>query len=291
MKKGLRKARGSFIVKIGDTYYFRYLIPEPMNLIFGQKVIKKSLNIRHVRQAKKVAVHLVSACSEVFRFFSSKGVIMDQAQAKAILFQYLEEKLKSWTVYHAERPVISDEQLKLDILHIKSQIATMQTKLAKADFIDVIPEAQSLMTEHNVNEKDYNLKEVCYNITKMNKTFYEILDRRLAGNYLYEENVLNRLRSTEQAQNVVYVSEHAQNKKDAPYFSELIDRYIEECRDIWSKTTYNEYSKIYKNAFLNIIEDVQLTSLHWKNSWSLEESLQNVKGLRVSLYQKLDLRY
>lgn len=273
MSKAPRKARGSYISQIGSVYYFRYLLPESMSHLFGQTTIKKSLNIRHVRQAKKVAAHLVSACNEVFKYFISEGVIVDQAQAKAILFQYLEDKLKSWTVYHAERPVLSDEQLKIDILQIKSQIAAMQTKLAKSDFLDVIPEAHSLMTQHRVEEKDYNLKEVCYNITKMNKTFYEILDRRLMGNFIYEENVLNRLRPNESVQNVVYVQEPMEQKKTSPKLSILIEKYIDECKSEWSGNTFIEYTRIYRNTFLQNVEDVPA------NLFSLEEFLELRKKL------------
>ena len=204
---------------------------------------------------------------------------MDQAEAKAILFQYLEDKLKNWTVYHAERPVLTDDQLHLEILQVKSQIATMQNKLAKADFVDVIPEAHSLMTRYKIEEKDYNLKEVCYNITKINKTFYEIIDRRLAGNYLYEENVLNKIKPSEILPSVVYVQEQKEQKKDSPLFSDLITRYVEECKSEWSDNTYIEYSRIYRNTFLQNIEDVPANKFSIEDFLALRQKLSERQGL------------
>jgi integrase len=271
-------SKGSYLIQIGNIYYFRYLVPEQLTEVFGQKVIKKSLNIRYVKQARKLALHLVVTCHEVFRFFSFEGVKMDQHQAKAILFQYLEDKLRQWTIFHAERPVLSDEQLRLEIQAIKNQAELMQAKMNKADFLDVIPDAKELMDSNHIKNDDYNLKEICYNITKMNKTFFDIIDKRLAGNYIYEESILNRLAPNNQIQHV-YVQPPKEEIKDAPLYSVLIEKYISEMTPNWSRQTFEECSRIYRNTFLKSIDDVPANRYTLQDFLNLRDKLAEREGL------------
>ncbi|WP_187170567.1 DUF6538 domain-containing protein [Salidesulfovibrio onnuriiensis] len=180
----------SYLTLHGTTYHFRFFVPEALQPVIGQKVVKMSLRTGRKRLAKRKAGQLASAARKII-LKAKESEFMDMQQLQRSLRTYLKYLLDMDDVLRAV-PV----EIENDESHAELFFDTIQQGLRKSDNASIkhfVDEFLSMTGHASLSENSLEYNLLARQMHKILVQFAHVGKLRAEGDVIAEQDYLDKL--------------------------------------------------------------------------------------------------
>lgn len=257
VQMGCLHGYGSCLFQKGSVFYFRKVLNSDQQRALGVGQLKKSLHVREIRNARKIVPFLEVAIQD-FTVNYKKGLFssMDQSQRKLILFKDLEEKINLWKKNHAEGKILSKDELNAKISEAKLLAEQVRNDRQTSNLKLFLKEVSDILSSYGVDVDSID-KNDAFDYSVYAETFHKYTYNALSGKQSVAESCLKKI-TPEACVQTLQVQNMEVNT--GPLISDLLSKYIEENKGVWSKKSFANFDPTLRNSFLGNINDKPLSS-------------------------------